>query len=101
MPDETAAIEDAIADLSERLDLRPTEISVVESRQVEWPDGSLGCPEEGRLYTQAIVDGAQVLLDAEGRIYDYRVDADGNIRFCSSDEKDGGYDFVPPPGFND
>jgi len=26
---------------------------------VTWPDGALGCPQEGRMYTQALVEGAR------------------------------------------
>jgi hypothetical protein len=52
-------------------------------------------------YTQAIVEGFQVLLEADGRIYDYHAGADGVPFLCPSEEDDGGYDFVPPPGFHD
>jgi len=100
MPDDTELIRAAIEDLSRRL-LTPDEnIEVVETRSVQWPDGSLGCPEEGVSYTQAIVDGTQVLLGSDGKIYDYHAGDEGEIFLCPSDEKDGGYDFVPPPGFD-
>ena len=94
-------IETAIVDLSRRLLVPRDQIEVVETRQVSWPDGALGCPEDGVLYTQAIVEGTQVLLRADGRVYDYHAGGDGSAFLCSSDEKDGGYDFVPAPGFND
>ncbi len=90
----------AIADLSERLDVDPGSISVIKSEAKTWPDGSLGCPQPGLSYTQALVDGWQVLLQHEDRIYDYHA-ASGDPFLCASPEKDGGYDFVPPPGFND
>ena len=101
LPDEAEVIAAAIADLARRLDIDGSDVSVVDAKSVEWSDGSLGCPQPGQLYTQAIVDGAQVLLGADGRLYDYRADADGNIVFCASDEKDGGREFVPPPSFDD
>lgn len=96
VPDMTAAIETAIADLSSRLRVPPADISVVEAKPVRWSDGSLGCPQDGYVYTQAIVDGSRVLLDADGRIFDYHSDGRGNVVFCPSDEKDGGHELVPP-----
>jgi hypothetical protein len=41
-----------------------------------------------------------VLLEAEGRLYAYHAGPDGEPFLCESGEGDGGYDFVPPPGFN-
>lgn len=98
--DEAKLIQTAIRDLAGRLEADEESIEVVESRSVEWPDGSIGCPEDSLSYTQAIVDGVQVLLSSDGKIYDYHAGLDGEIFLCASDEKDGGYDFVPPPGFN-
>ncbi|MGB8360162.1 MAG: hypothetical protein WCE80_02055 [Acidimicrobiia bacterium] len=99
--DQAKLTEAAISDLSRRLLTTEDNIEVIEAKLVQWPDGSLGCPEEGVAYTQAIVDGAQVLLRSDGRVYDYHAGSDGVVFLCPSDEKDGGYDFVPPPGFND
>lgn len=95
---QSIAIESAIADLRERLQVEISEIAVLEFKTTQWSDGALGCPQDGELYTQAVVEGAQVFLDVDGRVFDYRSDADGNVKLCPSDEKDGGYDFVPPPG---
>lgn len=91
-------VEAAITDLAERLDISEGDIEVTDVKDVQWPDGALGCPEEGKVYTQAVVDGTQVLLGANDRIYDYHSGSDGEPFLCPSDERDGGYDFVPPPG---
>jgi hypothetical protein len=98
MEDESAVVQAAIRDLAGRLGVPETEIEVVEAREVQWPDGALGCPEEGKMYTQAVVDGSQVMLGADERVYDYHAGADGKPFLCPSDEKDGGYEFLPPPG---
>lgn len=55
------------------LDAAAAEVKVAEA--VEWPDGSLGCPEPGGIYTQAIVPGYRVVLVLDGQEYDYRVAA--------------------------
>lgn len=91
-------VEAAITDLAGRLAIPEGDIEVTDVRDVQWPDGALGCPEEGKAYTQAVVDGTQVLLGANDRIYDYHAGSDGEPFLCPSDERDGGYDFVPPPG---
>lgn len=92
---------DAVADLAARLGVPATAIEVLKAEQVTWPDGSLGCPEPGQAYTQAQVDGYRVVLQHDGRVYLYHAGGDGPIFLCQSDEKDGGYDFVPPPGIHD
>ena len=93
--------ETAIVDLSRRLLVTRDQIEVVETREVTWPDGALGCPEEGGVYTQATVDGTQVILQVDERVYVYHAGDDGAAFLCPSDEKDGGHDFVPPPGIDD
>ena len=49
---------------------------------VIWNDGSLGCPEPGMMYTQALVNGYWVVIDAAGQKYDFRVGSRGNFRLC-------------------
>jgi hypothetical protein len=91
-------VEKAIQDLAGRLDVSAADIEVIEVKDVQWPDGALGCPEDGKMYTQAVVDGSQVLLGVDERTYDYHAGSEGEPFLCPSDEKDGGYDFLPPPG---
>ena len=61
----------AVDDLAGRLGIEPDEVTVVDARAVTWPDGSLGCPEPGMMYTQVLVDGTLVVLEAGGRRYEY------------------------------
>jgi hypothetical protein len=71
------------------LDAAAAEVKVAE--EVEWSDGSLGCPEPGMLYTQALVPGYRVVLGLDGRDYDYRVVArGGGIRLCEGVRPIGG-----------
>jgi hypothetical protein len=64
-------VADAVADLAGQLDISPGDVTVVAAREVTWPDGSLGCPEPGMMYTQALVDGTLVVLEANGQQYEY------------------------------
>lgn len=46
---------------------KPVELLRVASVQaVTWPDGSLGCPQPGLLYTQALVPGWRISIDVPG-----------------------------------
>jgi len=57
--------------------------TVVKAEAVEWPDGSLGCPQRGVMYVQVVTPGYQVVLEQTGRDYDYRVAGEGAvIRLC-------------------
>jgi hypothetical protein len=91
----------AVADLASRLGVAPEEIEVLRAEETTWSDGSLGCPQPDQLYTQALVDGYRVILQHSERLFPYHAGADAAPFLCESDEKDGGYDFVPPPGFDE
>jgi len=60
----------------------PAEIVVVSAEPVRWNDGSLGCPEPGRAYTQSLVDGYRVIVRAGDVELDYRVNGRGRFRIC-------------------
>jgi len=78
-----AEIMDALlADAADRTGLDAVAIEVVQAESVTWNDGSLGCPEPGMFYTQALVDGYHVILEADGEELDYRVSAGGGFRLC-------------------
>lgn len=91
----------ALLDLESRIDVNRGDVTVVTAEEKTWNDGSLGCPEPGMGYTQALVDGYRVLLEVDGRLYAYHAGADGEPFLCDSGDNDGGYDFVPPPGYNE
>jgi hypothetical protein len=61
----------AVADLSTRLGVEVGAIAVNLVEEVTWRDGSLGCPEPGIGYTQALVDGRRIVLDVYGVEYVY------------------------------
>ncbi|WP_223171051.1 hypothetical protein [Microbacterium sp. NIBRBAC000506063] len=66
-PARWAAIE---SDLAGRGVTAPPEL--VTAERVTFSDGSLGCPQPGQSYTQALVDGMRVIVTADGKHYDYR-----------------------------
>lgn len=64
-------VDQAKADLSKRLEVPAAEVTLVSSEAVTWSDGSLGCPEPGMFYTQALVDGHRTVLEVRGQRYEY------------------------------
>jgi heat shock protein HslJ len=81
----------ALADLAERLDIDADAIRVVEAGRVTWSDGSLGCPEPGVAYTEALVDGWRVILEHGGARFSYHAGPDGEPFLCDRPLGDGGF----------
>ena len=69
------------------------EVGVVAATQVTWGDGSLGCPLPGEMYTQVLVPGYQIILQAGEEEYDFRASANGDFRVCDQPGSS-----VPPAG---
>lgn len=89
-PAEAEIVEAAAADLAERLDVDREEISLVSFEWVTWNDGSIGCPEPGVVYTQALVEGSRVVLEHDGLEYDYHAGASGNPFLCEKSRLEPG-----------
>ena len=73
-----------LKDLSERLHVNRENIIVLQDQAVVWNDGSLGCPQPGVFYTQAQVNGYWVILEAEGKRYDYHATDTGYFFLCDN-----------------
>jgi hypothetical protein len=58
------------------------QLVIVRAEAVLWNDGSLGCPEPGIEYTQALINGYWVVIKAAGQTYDFRVGGGGSFRLC-------------------
>jgi hypothetical protein len=64
-------VEQAKADLAKRLSVDAGEVTVVSAAEVTWRDGSLGCPQKGMYYTQALIPGFRTILKVAGTEYHY------------------------------
>ena len=76
----TAVMDDLVAQTG----VDSNTIEVVRAESVLWSDGSLGCPQPGVFYTQALVAGYHIILAAGGRTYDYRAAESGDFRLCQN-----------------
>lgn len=63
------------------------EIGVITAEAVTWSDGSIGCPEEGMGYTQALVPGYRVVLDVDGEEVHYHAGSDGQFFACDDPQE--------------
>ncbi|MGH3347631.1 MAG: AsnC family protein [Nocardioides sp.] len=78
---QSPAAREAVADLAQRLGVSEDAVRVVSMEEVTWRDGSLGCAQEGMMYTQALVDGSRIVLDVDGRTYEYH-QGQGRVFWC-------------------
>lgn len=87
IPDNSPAVlSDIVADMFARSGSKTDKINVVKMEAVTWTDGALGCPEPGRLYTQAFVEGYWIILEIDGVRYDYRATQSGDYRLCENSD---------------
>jgi len=70
------------ADLATHAGAAASTARVVSADAVTWHDGSLGCGEPGRFYTQALVPGYRVVFEAGGRTYAYHAARKGHFVLC-------------------
>lgn len=78
----TELLDAIVAEAADRAGVTAQEIEVTAAEQVTWSDGSLGCPEEGMAYTQALVPGYRVVLEAGGDQLNFHSSESGDFRFC-------------------
>lgn len=76
-------LEQARADLASRLSVPVDAVAVVSSEEVTWSDGSLGCPQPGMAYTQALVNGMRIVLEVDGATYEYHSGGTGTPFYCA------------------
>jgi hypothetical protein len=72
-----------IDDAASRRDADRASVRIMSGQAVDWPDGSLGCPEPGKSYTQVIVPGYLVMVDVSGATLEYHLNQRGDFRQCT------------------
>jgi hypothetical protein len=77
----------AVADLAQRLGVDPKTIAVVRVEEVDWPDGSLGCPQPDMRYKQVLVNGVFIQLAVDGQFYNYHGGGGRRPSLCISKDE--------------
>lgn len=79
-----ALIERAKLDLAQRLSVPAAQIKAIETKEVFWPDASLGCPQPGIAYAQIPIPGYLIMLVYSGNKFEYHADTHGNTLSCEN-----------------
>ena len=74
IPEYSPVVDMARKDLSEKIKIPVENIQLVRQEAVDWPDTSLGYPEEGMVYAQVITPGFRIILKAGDKLYEYHSD---------------------------
>jgi hypothetical protein len=80
-----AMVQAALADASQRAAKGAPPPNVISAERVTWPDGSLGCPMPGRMYTMALVPGYRIRIQSGAEQFDYHASMRGPPTFCPPD----------------
>lgn len=73
----------AVQDAADRAGLDAADVEVVTNEAVTWSDGSLGCPEPGQFYTQALVEGYRIVVEAGTETFEYHGAAGQAPAYCA------------------
>jgi len=87
------AVQAARADAARRIGVAADALTLVSAEAVTWSDGSLGCPQPGMAYTQALVPGYRIVLRGPAGELDYHASARGALVLCPE-----GRGVAPLPG---
>ena len=92
-----AMVRAALADAAGRDSADASPPRLIGAESVTWPDGSLGCPMAGRVYTMALVRGFRIRIQAGARELDYHAGERGRPFLCPPGRATAP---VPEPGIS-
>ena len=72
-------VELAKADFARVRGIPAGKIFVRSAEAVDWPDASLGCPQEGRSYAQIITPGYRLVLSDGTADWEYHTDSRATV----------------------
>jgi len=75
-------IEQAKADLAQRLSISSTDIIVLDAKVVAWSNSSLGCPQPGMAYADVITPGYLIVLQFNHQVYEYHAGKNLEVFLC-------------------
>lgn len=91
-------LERMVSDFAATEKVGPADVQVVATQDVQWPDGSLGCPQPGMFYNQMITPGYRVELRAGDAVGDYRAARSGTFVRCQDGSSSPGAGVARPSG---
>jgi hypothetical protein len=85
-----------VADAARRFQVAESAVVLAHAEQVTWSDGSLGCPQPGMSYTQALVPGYRVTATTAAGQMLYHTDTRGHVVTCAQRARPAGPVTQPP-----
>ena len=82
-------IDKAITDLGNQSRSADPQVQVLSVEAVQWPDGCMGCAQEGEMCILVITPGYRILLEMDGQEYEYRT-SQNDVRYCPAADADTG-----------
>jgi hypothetical protein len=73
-----------VLDAARRFNVAESAVVLAQAEQVTWSDGALGCPEPGRMYTQALVSGYRIVAKTSAGAMLYHTDSREQVRVCGA-----------------
>ena len=67
------------------MDIAKDTIQIIDARIVQWDSGALGCPEQGKDYTQSIDAEVLFSFQVNGDYHRYHGRTQGNLVYCPAD----------------
>lgn len=78
----------AVADLSQRTGVDAAAVAVVQVDEVQWKDGSIGCPDPDQpFYSQDPLKGERIILEADGKRYTYVQGNNADPFYCATPQR--------------
>jgi hypothetical protein len=75
-------VEVVLDDAARRSGVQRAQLKVINAERVTWSDGSLGCPQPGVAYTQALVPGYRIRIEGGGEVFNYHAGRRGPPILC-------------------
>jgi hypothetical protein len=81
-------LEKVLEDAQKRTGASRSQIQIISTEKITWNDGALGCPQPGRMYTQALVPGYRIRVRIVDQTLDYHAAETGRFVLCTSQAPD-------------
>ena len=82
IPTLESIVESVLENAATRTGIARANLTVESAISVTWPDGSLGCPQPGMIYTMALVPGYRIQVRAGKDLLDYHASRRGHFVLC-------------------
>ena len=80
--DMQATVDAAMGDAAKRTGLDRSALLLQSAEATVWPNGAMGCPTPGRMYTQAQVPGYRIRIQAGRQVLQYHTDTRQHLLLC-------------------